>query len=118
MKFLRSVVISLGMALLFATVASAETISPQEASRHVGEFVTVEGVVSQVSRSKGGTTFVNFGGRFPNHVFYGVIFRSKIDAFRGIFSLEGRRVRMEGRIQMYKGKPQIVLSSPQQIQVK
>jgi DNA/RNA endonuclease YhcR with UshA esterase domain len=107
-----------GLALLLALSASAETITPKEAAYYVGEAVTVEGVVSQVSTSKGGTTFINFGGRFPNHKFYAVIFRSNAGQFSGVHSLEGHTVAISGTIQMYKGKPQIILKSSDQITVR
>ena len=103
------------IALCSASVSRAEPISPQEASRHVGSTVTVEGVVSQVSTSNGGTTFINFGGRFPNHVFYAVIFESRAYEFPGVHGLEGRSVAISGTIELYKGKPEIILQSPDQL---
>lgn len=117
-KVFRSLIASLGFALLIASGVQAEAISPQEASYHVGDKATVVGVVSQVSRSKGGTTFINFGGRYPNHVFYGVIFRNSAGQFTNIFGLEGRTMAISGRVKIHKGKPQIILSSPNQIQVQ
>ena len=54
----------LAFSLLFAASAIAESISPQEAAQNVGVHATVEGVVSQVSFSQSGTTFINFGGRY------------------------------------------------------
>ena len=107
-----------GLAFFLAVSASAETITPKEAAYYVGEAVTVEGVVSQVSTSKGGTTFINFGGRFPNHKFYAVIFRSNAGQFSGVHSLQGHTVAISGTIQMYKGKPQIILKSPDKIAIR
>ena len=107
-----------GIALLTTSFASAETISPQDAGQHLGEPMTVEGIVSQVSISGGGTTFINFGGRFPNHVFYGVIFNSNADQFSNVEALEGRSVALTGTVDLYKGKPQIILESPDQIELR
>lgn len=78
--------------------------------------MTVEGVVSQVSISGGGTTFINFGGRYPDHVFYGIIFNSNADQFSDVEALEGKTVALSGMIDLYKGKPQIILVSPDQIE--
>lgn len=106
------------VALLLINPAHAETISPQDAVRHIGEEITVEGVVSQVSASAGGTTFINFGGRFPNHIFYAVIFRSSAKHFSGVSKLRGETVAINGLLKLYKGKPQIILSDPNQIDVR
>ncbi|AZQ68675.1 nucleotide-binding protein [Silicimonas algicola] len=114
----RIALVSLGIALMVATSAHAENVRPKDAGHYVGVHSTIEGEVSQVSRSGGGTTFINFGGRFPNHVFYGVIFRDHADQFPDVFALEGRTIVIEGEVQVYKGKPQIILTSPSQIHVR
>lgn len=118
MRYLINLLSAAGIVLLFATSVQAETISPQEASHYVGSAMTVEGVVSQVSTSSSGTTFVNFGGRFPNHVFYAVIFRKNSDQFSGLHAIEGRAVAISGTVELYKGKPQIILYSPDQIEMR
>jgi len=38
---------------------------------YFGKNVTVEGVVTAVSTSKKGNTFINFGGVYPNQTFTG-----------------------------------------------
>lgn len=107
-----------GVALLLSTFAYAETISPQDAPEYVGSSVTVEGVVSQVATTSSGTIFINFGGRFPNHVFYAVIFRNNSNQFSGVGNFEGRAVAISGVVEWYKGKPQIIVSRPDQIELR
>ncbi|ANP35921.1 nucleotide-binding protein [Phaeobacter gallaeciensis] len=68
-----------------------------------------------MSKSRGGTTFINFGGRFPNHVFYAVIFKKYAHKFQSLDRLVGKSVAISGTIDLYKGKPQIILFSPDQI---
>jgi hypothetical protein len=46
-------------------------ITDDQASRFLGQNVTVEGVVTAVTRSKKGNTFINFGGAYPNQTFTG-----------------------------------------------
>tara|TARA_R110002073_G_scaffold43095_2_gene119994 strand:+ start:985 stop:1341 length:357 start_codon:yes stop_codon:yes gene_type:complete len=118
MRYLVKLLSAAGIALLLATSAHAETISPQDASHYIGNSLTVEGVVSQVSATRGGTTFINFGGRFPNHVFYAVIFRQNTDQFSDVFALEGRTIAISGVVELYKGKPQIVLNSADQLELR
>jgi DNA/RNA endonuclease YhcR with UshA esterase domain len=97
-------------------LAQSATYSPDQAKGHIGERATVVGVVSQVSTSRGGTTFLNFGGRYPNHVFTAVIFRSAASQFPEPQRWEGKRVSVAGSIQLYRGKPEIVLNSSTQLQ--
>lgn len=118
MRYLKHLFSAIGLALVLVTAAQAETITPHQAAQFVGYSVTVEGVVSQVSKSRGGTTFINFGGRYPNHVFYGVIFKNSAGRFPGVHGLEGRVVAISGKVKLYKGKPQIILSSSGQIELR
>lgn len=104
------------LAIASVLPAQAQVISPQEARQHVGSFATVQGTVVQVSTSNGGTTFLNFGARFPDHVFYAVIFPSVAAQFPGMHGLEGQEVAITGAIDLYQGKPQIILNSPDQIE--
>jgi hypothetical protein len=52
---------------------SATVISGTEAAQHVGQRVTVEGVVIAVTNSGKGNTFINFGGKYPHQTFTGWI---------------------------------------------
>jgi DNA/RNA endonuclease YhcR with UshA esterase domain len=91
-------------------------ISATDAVRYVGQSVTVEDVVLQVSHSgKSNTTFLNFGGRYPNHTFNAVIFASAASHFPNPDQWEGRRVRVTGRIRMFQGRPEVVLDQPSQL---
>lgn len=117
MHFFSNFLSAIGISLLLAAPVQAETISPSDASHYIGSFSTVEGVVSQVATSGGGTTFINFGGRYPNHTFYAVIFRNNSGQFPGVHALEGRTIAISGTVETYKGKPQIILTSPDQIKL-
>lgn len=107
----------LAAVLTFASAVAAQAgeITPQDAINHVGERSTVVGVVSQVSNSGKGTTFINFGGRYPNHVFYAVIFKNNGHKFPSVYSYQGQTLAISGTIELYKGKPQIIVSSPDQV---
>tara|TARA_R100000750_G_scaffold54051_1_gene39645 strand:- start:51 stop:293 length:243 start_codon:yes stop_codon:yes gene_type:complete len=62
MRIFVKLLLAATLSVLFAVSAYAETNSPNEADYYVGSSVTVEGVVSQVSVTRSGTTFINFGG--------------------------------------------------------
>jgi hypothetical protein len=51
--------------------ADTPTISASDAWMYVGKNVSVEDVVTAVSTSKKGNTFINFGGVYPNQTFTG-----------------------------------------------
>jgi hypothetical protein len=92
------------------------TISPAETANHVGEEVVVEGQVSQVGASeRSHTLFVNFGG-YPNHVFTAVIFSKNLPSFSDARSWEGKTIRVRGKVQVYRGKPEIVLERREQVE--
>src|SRR5205807_4339209 len=55
-----------------STAYPAGYISPEHAKEFVNESKMVCGIVFSVSE-RTGNTFLNFGGRFPNHVFCIVI---------------------------------------------
>lgn len=102
--------------LLAARPAEAAVISPLNAAAHVGETVTVEGTASEVFTDKrSGTTFIDLGGRYPGNAFSGVIFSSYAGSFPDVHHLEGKTVGITGKIQLYKGKPEIILRSRSQL---
>ena len=53
-----------------------------------------------------------------NHVFYAVIFKKHSGQFAGVQAFEGRMVAISGKVGLYKGKPQIILSSSSQIELR
>jgi hypothetical protein len=94
------------------------TVSPSEAAKHIGEEVVVEGVISDVGYSaRSDTTFLNMGGKYPNHIFTAVIFRTAKPLFPEARSWEGKKVRIRGVVKEYRGKPEIVLERVDQVTV-
>jgi DNA/RNA endonuclease YhcR with UshA esterase domain len=89
--------------------------TPDEAKRHIGEETEVLGVVSRVSTSEDGTTYLNFGPPVPNHDFTALIFRSAASEFPNAADLEGKRVHVFGVVGRYRGKPQVVLETATQL---
>src|SRR5262244_3703816 len=64
------------IALWHHVAAQQAVIGDAQASAHVGETATVEGVVANVFTSRAGNTFLNFGRAYPNQTFTAVVFRS------------------------------------------
>jgi DNA/RNA endonuclease YhcR with UshA esterase domain len=105
---------------LFRTPAQAETIIPDtEAAQHVGQAVSVEGTITKVFKSKNGNTFLNFGGDYPNVTFVVWIPEDAPEAADpGLAKIEGKKVKVSGTIQLYRGKPEIKVSTKEQIVVE
>ncbi|HZQ41549.1 MAG TPA: thermonuclease family protein, partial [Rhizomicrobium sp.] len=82
-----------------------------------GSFQLVEGWVTHVAQADG-RTFIDFGSN-GRQSFSAIIQPEDRRAFRG-FDLEGleaHRIRIRGIIQDYRGRPEIALSNPAQIEV-
>jgi micrococcal nuclease len=83
----------------------------------VGSFQLVEGWVTGVSKA-GGRVFIDFGSN-GRQSFTAIIQQDDKRMFRG-FDLEGleaHRIRIRGIVQEYRGRPEIALSNPAQIEV-
>jgi hypothetical protein len=106
-------------AVLIAPPAVAATYTPAQAAAHVGEVATVAGPVSQTRvEDDTGEGFILMGGRYPKHVFHGFIPKEARGRFGDLRRYEGKFVAISGKIEVYNGRPEIVLSSPTQIKVQ
>ena len=93
--------------------------SPEKLKDTIGTFQLVEGLVSNIGRADG-RTFIDFSDPTDNRrVFTAVIGSESRRAFRDFEfdELSGHRVRLRGVVQDYRGRPEIVLSNPFQIEV-
>ena len=102
-----------------APPAVAATYTPAQAAAHVGEVATVAGPVSQTRvEDDTGEGFILMGGRYPKHVFHGFIPKEARGRFGDLGRYEGKSVAISGKIEVYNGRPEIVLSNPTQIKVQ
>ena len=105
--------------LAVAQAQTATVIPANEAAAHVGEYATVEGVVAKVFTSNKGNTFRNIGASYPNQVFTGWIPpASPVSKSPLLSGIEGKHVKITGRIEMYKGKPEIRINAAEQLVVE
>jgi len=116
-----SSVICLVIFFLFANIVfSANNISPEDAINHIGEEAIVCGNVASThfsSRSKGQPTFINLNRPYPNQIFTVLIWGSDRSKFPGAPEnyYSNKRICVSGKIQQYKGAPEIVARSVNQI---
>jgi len=107
-----------------AAIVTPSVYTDAEASRHIGEYATVTGRVVEVQSTASGpraaadgTTFLDFGGAYPREDFTAVIFGRDRSKFGDLRSLGGRTVQVTGRIDEYRGHPELILDSPGQLRV-
>ena len=103
-------------ALVIAQVTPTYTAA--EAARHVGETATLVDRVDGVHQSGKGNVFLNMGGKYPNQVFTAFIPSASAGQFSNPQQYEGRTVAVSGKITLYHGKPEIIVTNISQIIIK
>ena len=90
------------------------------AGKYLDKEVIVEGKIVDAHRDlKSNTVFLNFEKGYPNQCFTGVIFSS--DLYKFVQNPENyylnKTVRIFGKVKEYRGRPEIILKNPSQIEV-
>jgi hypothetical protein len=105
-----------------AANADTTSVSPSDAIGVVGHVAQVCGLVASTSHAtgtRGQPTFLNLDKPYPNHVFTAVIWGRDRSRFSyAPESLKGKRICVTGTVELYKGRAEIVVSDPAQIQSK
>jgi hypothetical protein len=120
---LRRAAVAIAMSILFAASATraADALDPADAASHVGEEATVCGEVTGAKFSdhrKRKPTFIDFGPPHPNQLFTVLIWGEYRDKFDYVpESLLGKTICVSGTITEYKGKAEIKVTDPAQIEV-
>jgi hypothetical protein len=87
----------------------------KQAGAHAGEEACVAGRVLRVFTSKSGNTFLDFCEDYRSCPFTSIIFASDRSNFGDLTALQGRKIELHGKIQMYHDQPEIVLKEASQI---
>ncbi len=96
---------------LYLEASATEALIAKE-----GQKVIVYGETENSAKSASGTNFVNFKGA----EFYLITFKSDLDQFpegEPFELFDAMRVAIEGAVSIYQDKPQIKLTSPDQVTV-
>jgi DNA/RNA endonuclease YhcR with UshA esterase domain len=108
-----------GFCVIASAAVAGTSIPDADAINHVGQEVTVEGTITKVFKSRNGHTFLDFGGSYPDVTFVVWIPEDAPEAADPILAnLEGKKVKIVGTIQLYRGKPEIKVSTKEQIVVE
>lgn len=99
---------------LSALTYTQDTISSKDAKDFIGETKIIRGIVASVFVSNKGTVLINFDEAYPNATFVAVI----KPVNNGVSYAEvkkGSILTITGKIEEYKGKPEIILNDQSQI---
>ncbi len=99
-----------------ATAPASGVIDWQDAGAYLGQRLTIEGDVVRVYNS-GKAAFLNFAEDYQGK-FSVVIFAADFEQWPEPPDqvYQGQRVRVTGKIKDYKGAPEVIVESPQQIE--
>jgi hypothetical protein len=102
--------------------ADSTSISAAEAANHEGESARVCGLVASAkyaTETRKQPTFLNLDRAYPNHIFTALIWGSDRAAFPYVpEGLQGKRICVKGVIEIYKGKAEIIVTGPSQIEIQ
>jgi hypothetical protein len=101
-----------------ALAQAPATYTAAEAAKHVGEIATITDRVDGVHQSSKGNIFLNMGGKYPNQTFTAFIPTGSAAEFSNPQQYDGRTIAVSGKITLYRGKPEIVVTNVSQIIIK
>lgn len=112
--------------LLSSTILMAGVELPanniSELVKYEGDYVVVTGRVAQTYIPESGKVlYLNFARNYKEAI-TAVIFPNSFGRFEQVNIdprnyYTGKRVKVEGKIKLYKGRPQIIVNSPEQINI-
>lgn len=107
--------VGLWLSVLSVPICAADvpsiSVTLENAVTRAGAWVMFEGVVSDVGQAEGGSVFLNFGGKYPDHVLTVFVppFLAHMTRPESWQAYKGKRVQVDGIVNMHKGKPEIEL---------
>ena len=93
-----------------------KTYSTSEAKDHINENAVVKGYVADVV-IRDRVSYLNFDKKYPKNTFSGVIFEDKFKEVGDLGIYKNQNIEIKGKITIYKEKPQIIITSKNQIKL-
>jgi len=125
MKRLFVLSLGAGLALLCNVVLAQENetktnaavkIRAEAAKDNVGKQAVVSGKVAEINKAEQ-LVRLNIDKPYPKQPFTAVIFRSNTNRFGDLEQLKGKTIEVSGKITDFRGRPQIILTSADQLKV-
>jgi DNA/RNA endonuclease YhcR with UshA esterase domain len=92
------------------------SVPAAEAKEHIGDQAAVKGTVAEVNQGDK-IVRINFDKPYPKQTFTAVIFSDKTNLFADVDKLKGKAVEVRGKIVAYRDRPQIVLTTTNQLKI-
>jgi DNA/RNA endonuclease YhcR with UshA esterase domain len=105
----------LALLLTGSFVFAQNPVSPDSAKFHEGSLTTICGKIYSVHTGKNGIVKFNFGADYPDNTFTAVIFADDAGKFKKPEEYNGKQVCVTGKVQLYKGKAEIILKDVNQV---
>jgi len=98
-------------------------IKLEDAPKHIGDSVKICGKVASmrfVENTEGQPTFINMGKPYPNQlltvIVWGLVRQRFPKSLEELFN--NKEICVTGKVELYKGKPQIVVLGNEQMSIK
>lgn len=115
-------IVLLSISLFIISHAKGQTVVPDSLINYIGKTVTVCSKIADtyVTKKAKKTTFLDCEHGYPNQTFICVIFEEDLKGFSYEPSeyLNGKNVCITGLVITYKGKPEIIIHSEDQLKVE
>lgn len=98
------------------TNASPLRVPALEAKKHINTEAIVTGKIAEVNVAER-LIRLNFERPYPSNSFTAVIFADKTNLFPNVRELKDKTVEVTGKIADYRGRPEIILTSTNQLKV-
>ena len=108
---------------LTSVVYAQTDIKIEEAKDHIGDSVHIVSKIYGVkyfADAKEPVTLINIGAAYPNQLLTAVVrkdVRGKMLTEPTQENLVGKEVHLRGKVELFKGKPQIMITDPSQFQL-
>ena len=115
-------ILLLSVFIIASSLSFAQVISADSAMYFEGKEITVKGKITSTFVTKGESkkVLLNFGKPHPNESFTVVIEEADLSKFKYDPSefLKDKTIYVKGKVKMYKDKPEIMVTSSDQITLK
>ena len=98
-----------------AVPASAECVPFSDAHQHIGKTQCVSGKIFNIKEGTNGVTFLDFCENFDTCPFTVVVFADDLKHVGDVRQLKGRAIEVNGTVQDYDGRAEIILRHPRQL---
>ncbi|MBI3474128.1 MAG: hypothetical protein HY010_00210 [Acidobacteria bacterium] len=95
--------------------ANADCVPFSDAHRHIGKTQCVSGKIYNIKEGSKGVTFLDFCENFETCPFTVVIFADDLKHVGDVRQLKGRTIEINGTVQDYDGRAEIILRHPRQL---